>query len=84
MPLLGMCETETGRMRCYYVLSYLLKNTTFQLFGYHGLYVCKRLTSPGLGVLRGKYVLLIDIVFVFAVFWWGFTKVFKHKQYENG
>ena len=31
-----------------------LKSSTFQLFGQHGLYVCQRLTSPGLGVLRGK------------------------------
>ena len=37
----------TATIRFPGILPYLLKNTT-------GLYVCKRLTSPGLGVLRGK------------------------------
>ena len=33
-----------------------LKKHNFSTFwGYHGLYGCKRLTSPGLGVLRGKF-----------------------------
>ena len=36
-----------------------LKNTTFQ----HGLYVCKRLTSPGLGVLRGKKEFITTVYF---------------------
>ena len=31
-----------------------LKNTTFQLFGGNMGYICIRLTSPGLGVLRGR------------------------------
>ena len=34
-----------------------LKTTTFQLFGVTwAIIVCKRLTYPGLGVLRGKYM----------------------------
>ena len=37
-----------------------LKNTTcHSTFWGHGLYVCKRLTSPGLGVLRGKNLLFL-------------------------
>ena len=37
------------------------RTTSLPLFstfwGYHGLYVCKRLPSPGLGVLRGKHLI---------------------------
>ena len=34
--------------------TYLLKTQLFNFLGNMGLYVCNRLTSPGLGVLRGK------------------------------